>query len=69
MTYLENHGTFGVPNRILHETETELFKANKTVNVPGKPEKTGSFAPVKLSLLSVCNQRQPFPAKNLSESI
>ena len=33
---LEAPGTFGVPNRILRGTETELFKTHKTENVPGK---------------------------------
>jgi len=66
---LEKRGTFGVPNLILKETATDVLKNHKPVTVPGKPERTGSFAPVKLNLLSVCNQLQPFPAKSRSKCI
>jgi hypothetical protein len=34
---LENPGAFGVPNRILRNTGTELFRIRKTGGVPGKP--------------------------------
>jgi len=33
---LEKPGAFGVPNRILRNTGTELFKIRKTGGVPGK---------------------------------
>jgi hypothetical protein len=35
---LDKPGTFGIPNQILHNTITDLFKIHKTSNVPGKPQ-------------------------------
>jgi hypothetical protein len=38
---LENLGTFGVQNRILLNSGTELFKTHKTGTFPGKPGQIG----------------------------
>jgi hypothetical protein len=38
---LENPGTFGVQNRILLDSGTELFKTHKTGIFPGKPGQMG----------------------------
>jgi hypothetical protein len=38
---LENPGTFGVQNRILLDSGTELFKTHKTGTVQGKPGQMG----------------------------
>jgi hypothetical protein len=35
---LEKSGTFDVTGRILWDTGTEIFKARKPLNIPGKQE-------------------------------
>jgi hypothetical protein len=39
----EKPGIFGVPNRILRDTGTDVFNIHKTETVPEKPEQMGSL--------------------------
>jgi hypothetical protein len=41
--WLETPSTFGVPNRILQDTRTELFNAHKTGTGPVRPGRMGSL--------------------------
>jgi hypothetical protein len=50
---LEKHGTFDILNRILRDTESERFKADKTGTIPGITWRMGPLTVADVSQTNV----------------